>query len=169
MPAGDGNVLLGRQGAAGRSEKGAGPRHGRSAVLRYGSGGGRAEWLCGHLGGETGLRDRGKEWTGGLEVEVVSETDGAGGSVGPAAGDGIPPIWTAGAVCAHAQWGDPAVPGSTGGGAGGGRRHLQADPDGGRCDGGLFRPGGRAGAGGIPPHGPGWTGAVWGRCLSGGL
>ncbi|CAN4000595.1 CDP-diacylglycerol--glycerol-3-phosphate 3-phosphatidyltransferase, partial [Dysosmobacter welbionis] len=88
LPAGDGNVLLGRQGAAGRSEKGAGPRHGRSAVLRHGSGGGRAEWLCGHLGGETGLRDRGKEWTGGLEVEVVSETDGAGGSVGPAAGGG---------------------------------------------------------------------------------
>ena len=55
-------------------------------------------------GGETGLRDRGKEWTGGLEVEVVSETDGAGGSVGPAAGGGTPPIWTAGAVCAHAQW-----------------------------------------------------------------
>ena len=107
------------QGAAGRAEKGAGPRHGRSAVLRHGSGGGRAEWLCGHLGGETGLRDRGKEWTGGLEVEVVSETDGAGGSVGPAAGGGTPPIWTAGAVCAHAQWGDPAVPGSTGGGAGG--------------------------------------------------
>ena len=118
--------------------------------LRYfchGSGGGRAEWLCGHLGGETGLRDRGKEWTGGLEVEVVSESRRRRRERRSSCGRRDTTLWTAGAVCAHAQWGDPAVPGSAGGGAGGGRRHLQADPHGGRCDGRLFRPGGRAGAG----------------------
>ena len=98
---------------------------------------------------------------------MVSEAVGTGGGAGPAAGRGAAPLRDAGGLYASAQRGDPPVPGGPGGGAGGGRRHLQADPHGGRHYRRLRGPDGGTGIAGIPADRTGGAGTVRAERLPG--